>query len=151
MTGAPVPDDADAVVMVEHVTRVTGPDGRSQVRIDQHPEPDQFINARGGEAKHGSLLVPAGTRVDASHVATLAMVGKPTVEVFTRPSVAILATGDEIVEVEAPPAPHQIRNSNSHMLAALVAASGGTPIVLPVARDVIDTLRSSLQKGLEHD
>jgi molybdopterin molybdotransferase len=151
MTGAPVPDDADAVVMVEHVTRLTAADGKPQVKIDQRAEPDQFINDRGGEAKQGSVLIPAGTRVDASHVATLAMVGRPAVEVFTRPSVAILATGDEIVEVEARPAPHQIRNSNTHMLAALVAASGGMPVILPIARDVTDTLRTSLQKGLEHD
>lgn len=151
MTGAPVPDGADAVVMVERVIRASDPAGTSQVKTDERAEPGQFINDRGAEAQSGSTLIPAGTPLDASHVAALAMTGHTSVEVARRPTVAILATGDEIVDLHENPELHQIRNSNSYMLAALVRASGGTPTVLPVARDTRDALHVLLGQGLEHD
>jgi molybdopterin molybdotransferase len=146
MTGAPVPDGADAVVMVEHVTL----EGR-QVHIDRHAETGQFINERGKEAESGSVLVREGTRLDASHIATLAMTGHTSVPVAVRPSVAILATGDEIVDLQEEPGPHQIRNSNSYMLAALVSSSGGEASVLPIARDTKQDLGPLLERGLQHD
>ena len=105
MTGAPVPPGADAVVMVERTSRVD----YDQVRMEQAAEPGQFINRRGAEAPARSRLIPAGTRLDASHVAALAMTGHTAVSVFTLPSVAILATGDEIVALGERPAAHQIR------------------------------------------
>jgi molybdopterin molybdotransferase len=146
MTGAPVPEGADAVVMVEHVVR----DG-SRVRIEQRAEPGQFVNQGGAEAPQGSVLIPASTRLDASHIATLAMTGHGSVQVETRPTVAILATGDEIVAINERPAAHQIRNSNSYMLAALVRSTGGVPTILPVARDTKEALLPLLARGLEHD
>lgn len=148
MTGAPVPGEADAVVMVEHVERAA--DG-SQVKIGRSADPGQFINAQGVEAQASSVLIPGGTRLDASHIATLAMTGQLSVGVFRQPSVAILATGDEIVGIDEKPAPHQIRNSNSYMLAALVRSAGGRPTILPVARDTTEALRPLLKRGLEHD
>lgn len=148
MTGAPVPDGADAVVMVEHAVREA--EGR-QVRIDRSAEPGQFINPRGAEATAGAVLIPAGTRLDASHIATLAMAGKASVTVVRRPSAAILATGDEIVSIDETPGPHQIRNSNSYMLRALVRSNGGVPQTLPVARDTKQALQELLEKGLQHD
>jgi len=147
MTGAPVPDEADAVVMVEHVDRIA-PD---RVQIEQHAEPGQFINRSGSEAPRGSVLIPSGTRLDASHIATLAMSGHTSVAVLPRPAVAVLATGDEIVDVEERPAPHQIRNSNSYMLAALAEAAGGVATILPIARDTKDALRPLLVEGLRQD
>jgi molybdopterin molybdotransferase len=147
MTGAPVPAGADAVVMVEHVVRV----GTSQVKIDQPAETGQFINKRGAEARQGVTLIPQHTRLDASHIATLAMTGHTSVEVLTRPSVAILATGDEIVPLEQQPAPYQIRNSNSYMLASLVHATGCVAEILPVARDTKQALLPLLERGLQHD
>ncbi len=146
MTGAPVPAGADAVVMIEHVTRIG-----NQVTINQAAEIGQFINKRGAESLAGAELIPANTGLDASHIATLASLGKTSVTVFAKPRVAILATGDEIVSLNEQPAPHEIRNSNSYMLAALVRASGGEPSILPVARDTKDALRPLLQKGLLHD
>ncbi len=146
MTGAPVPEGADAVVMVEHVER-----SGDRVAIERTAEPLQFINERGAEAEAGAVLIPKGTRIDASHIATLAMVGHVPVLVFRRPRVAILATGDEIVGAEEKPGPHQIRNSNSYMLASLVRAAGGVPEILPVARDTTDALKSLLERGLTHD
>lgn len=150
MTGAPVPEEADAVVMVEHVERLND-EGVPKVKVDRTAEPGQFINARGTEAQSGSVLIPAGTRLDASHIATLAMTGHISVPVVPRPKVAILATGDEIVQLEETPAPHQIRNSNSYLLAALVRATGGEPTILPVARDTRDALRPLLELGLQYD
>ena len=147
MTGAPVPPCADAVVMVEHTSRID----HDQVRMEQAAEPGQFINRRGAEAPAGSRLIPAGTRLDASHVAALAMTGRTAVSVFTLPLVAILATGDEIVALDERPAAHQIRNSNSFMLAALVRRAGGVPKILPVAADTKEALLPLLQQGLEHD
>jgi molybdopterin molybdotransferase len=151
MTGAPVPDGAEAVVMIEHVTRVPDAAGTQHVKTDAHADVGQFINDRGAEAQSGSVLIPEGTQLDASHIATLAMTGHTTVRVMRRPSVAILATGDEIVDLHEKPASHQIRNSNSYMLAALVRASGAIPSVLPVARDTRDALHVLLGQGLEHD
>jgi molybdopterin molybdotransferase len=147
MTGAPVPAGADAVVMVEHVQRLEG----GHVRIDKAAERGQFINLRGAEARAGALLIPAGTVLDASHIATLAMTGHVSVKVRKRPSVAILATGDEIVPLGEQPAPHQIRNSNSHMLESLVNSSGGAATILPVAHDTREALIPLMEKGLEHD
>jgi len=150
MTGAPVPDGADAVVMVEQVIRMDTPEAR-RVNIEQRAEPGQFINERGAEAKNGSVLIPENIRLDASHIATLAMTGHASLRVVRRPTIAILATGDEIVDEGQEPAAHQIRNSNSHMLAALVTASGGRARILPVARDTKDALRPLLKEGLRHD
>jgi molybdopterin molybdotransferase len=147
MTGAPLPPGADAVVMVEHTLRVDA----SHVRIDQSAEAGQFINKRGAESQAGSSLLTAGMRLDASHIATLAMTGYTSVPVFVLPSVAILATGDEIVALDEQPAPHQIRNSNSFMLSALVQSSGGLPEILPVARDTKQALLPLLERGLKHD
>lgn len=148
MTGAPVPDEADAVVMVEHVKRSA--DGHA-VTIDRTAEAGQFINEPGSEARHRAVVIEAATRIDASHVATLAMVGRSKVPVFGQPTVAILSTGDEIVDPQGEPGPHQIRNSNAFMLAACVAASGGVPVILPIARDTPEALRPLLEEGLRSD
>jgi len=146
MTGAPAPSDADAVVMVETVER----EG-DKVIIKDAAKPGQFINVQGAEAKKGALLIHAGTRLDASHIATLAMTGHQSVNVYRKPAVAILPTGDELVEVGDTPAPHQIRNSNSYALAAMVQAAGGNPVVLPVAPDTKEGLSALLEQGLQQD
>ena len=124
MTGAPIPRGADAVVMVEHVTR----DG-DRVRIDRAAEPGQFINPQGCEAAAGETLLRPGKRLDYSDVALLAAAGRHQVDVYAQPKVAILATGDEIVPVTEEPADFQIRNSNAYSLAVQVARAGG------IARD----------------
>ena len=145
MTGAPVPPGADAIVMIEYTSR----DG-FKVCTENGAEPGQFINERGAEAPAGSILIPRGTRLDASHVAALAMTGHVTATVYARPSVAILATGDELVEISEQPESHQIRNSNSYMLAALVQAAGGRPTILQMARDTSEALRPLLEEGLSY-
>ncbi|MEO8658423.1 MAG: gephyrin-like molybdotransferase Glp [Bryobacteraceae bacterium] len=146
MTGAPVPDGADAIVMVEYVTR-DGP----MMHTDRRPPPNEFVNSQGAEAAAGEVLLPAGRRIGFSEIALLATVGLANVPVYRRPEVAILATGDEIVPVEAQPEPHQIRNSNGWSLAAQVRRAGGIPRLLPVARDEHDHTRKLVEEGLTAD
>ncbi|MFB3827698.1 MAG: gephyrin-like molybdotransferase Glp [Bryobacteraceae bacterium] len=146
MTGAPVPPGADAVVMVEH-TRREG----SRVRIDSAAEPRQFINPQGAEVRRGQPVLHAGARLDYSAIAMLATVGRLRVSVFAKPVVAIIATGDEIVELGESPAAFQVRNSNVHSLAAQVARAGGIPQIVGIARDVPEHTRELVERGLEAD
>jgi len=148
MTGAPVPDGADAVAMLEHVEVVD-----SQVRLlrPRKLDPGENLVARGAQAHAGDQLLPAGTLITAAQIALAAFCGHTSLEVFVRPRVAILTTGDELVPVESVPGPGQIRNSNAPMLAALVAAAGGEPWVLPTAADSAAALDSALAQAAEAD
>lgn len=146
MTGAPVPAGADAVVMYEHVQR----DGWS-VAVEQHVRPGQWICPPASEARRGEPLLDPGVPLGFAEVAVLATVGRAEVAVYPRPSVAILPTGDELVEPHASPQPHQIRNSNAYSLAAQVRRAGGSPRLLPVAPDDLARLRALLERGLETD
>jgi molybdopterin molybdotransferase len=146
MTGAPVPAGADAVVMVEDTHA-----GNGRVRIDRGVQPAQAINRRGSEAAAGEIVLRAGTRLDYTGIAALAAFGHSRVAVYRRPTVAIVATGDEIVEVEETPAEFQIRNSNAHSLAAQVTRAGGAPVILPLARDTVEHTRQMVSHGFEAD
>ncbi len=146
MTGAPVPDGADAVVMVEYTSR----DG-NQVSVQRAVQPGENVVATGSEARKGDLMVERGTRVNHTTVAIAAAVGRAEVAVYRRPRVAILATGDELVDINLRPGPNEIRNSNSYSLAAQVQAAGGEPMLLPVARDDAGELALLLRKGLQAD
>lgn len=146
MTGAGVPLGADAVIMVEHVPVADG-----FAEIGRGLAVGENVNPRGAEAAAGQALLEPGMTLDYSGIALLAMVGRSTVEVYTKPRVAILATGDEVVEIEASPAEYQVRNSNSYSLAAQVAAAGGIPVILPVARDEYESTRASIEQGLRAD
>jgi molybdopterin molybdotransferase len=132
--------------MVEHVTR----EG-SRVQIERSAEPGQFINPQGCEARAGETLLRPGQRLDYTDVALLAAAGRNRARVFARPAVAVLATGDEIVQVHEAPADFQIRNSNAHALAAQVRRAGGIPEVLPVARDDYGHTRGLVERGLAFD
>jgi molybdopterin molybdotransferase len=147
MTGAPVPDGADAVVMVEHVARGAG----GTVSTDREPEPGQFINPKGCEARAGETLLTPGRRLGFADIALLAAVGKPSVAACPKPRVALLSTGDEIVPITETPRDHQIRNSNVYSLAAQVARAGGVPVLLPVARDEYEDIRELAEQGLGFD
>ncbi len=144
MTGAPVPDGANAVVMVEHTERSS-----QAVIVQRAVAAGENVVAMGAEARRGATMVERGTRVNHTIVAIAAAVGRPEVAAYRRPRVAILATGDELVDINLPPAPNEIRNSNSYSLAAQVLAAGGDPMILPVARDEPDDLTLLLRKGLE--
>jgi molybdopterin molybdotransferase len=106
---------------------------------------------RSAEARHGTLLLDRGSRLNETAIALAASVGKSRLLVYQRPRIAVLTTGDEIVEVSATPGPTQIRNSNSYSLAAQILRTGGQPVLLPIAPDEPQGLRRLIEKGLESD
>jgi molybdopterin molybdotransferase len=148
MTGAPVPQGADAVMMLEHVDTANG-----QVKLapKRSLAPGENIVAQGAQARKGDELLRTGTAITAAQVALAAACGHAALEVFIRPRVAILTTGDEIVPVKSVPAPGQIRNSNGPMLAAFVVGMGGEPWILPTASDDARALDTALAQAAEAD
>jgi molybdopterin molybdotransferase len=132
MTGAAVPPGADCVVMVEHGVVV---EGHMSLASPRDLAPGENIVTAGAEARLGDVVVPAGRRVGVTEIAAAAACGVTELPVFVRPSVAILATGDELVDVKEVPLAHQIRNSNSYSLAAQVSGAGGEAKIFPVVRD----------------
>ncbi|HZR55349.1 MAG TPA: gephyrin-like molybdotransferase Glp [Terriglobales bacterium] len=146
MTGAAAPIGSDAVVMVEY-TAAKG----SEVEITRGVFAGENIVPSGAEAKCGDQLLTAGTRVDHRAIAVAASIGKSQLHVYKKPRVAILATGDEIVQIDSAPGPFEIRNSNSYSLAAQVAAVGGDPVVLSVAPDETNRLRELIAEGFKAD
>ena len=146
MTGAPLPEGADAVVMVEHVARLG-----DAVRIERAQKPGDNFNPRGVEARQGDIVVASGQRLGFAQIAALAMVGRECVTVYRRPLVAILPTGDELVSVGEHPAPFQIRNSNVYSLASQITTAGGIPDPLSIARDEYQSTRDAIERGLQAD
>lgn len=146
MTGAPAPTGADAVVMVEY----TSQDG-NQVEITRSVAAGENIVPVGAEARRGDRLLSPGVRLDHSAISVAASVGKTHLLVYSKPRVAVLATGDEIVDIAVLPGPNQIRNSNTYSLAAQIQAAGGEPLLLPIAPDQPDHLRELIVDGLEAD
>jgi molybdopterin molybdotransferase len=144
MTGAALPEGADAVVMIEHTRR----DGNA-VRLDRAVSARQHVVSRGSEQRAGNRVLDAGTRVGFAEVAVAAQVGQAQVRVYRKPRVAILSTGDEVVDFRAAPGPFGIRNSNSVSLAAQVSLAGGEPVTFGNARDSHDELRAKITDGLE--
>ncbi len=148
MTGAPVPEGADAVQMVEQTELSRG---RRKVRILKPVAPGENIAPRGAEAMAGDTVLEAGRLVGPAEMAVLATFGFTAVRVWRRPSVAVLVTGDELVEVEDSPRPDQIRNSNAYSLSAQLRLMGLEPEYLGIARDEKEKLKRLMRKGLEHD
>lgn len=146
MTGAPVPAGADAVVMVEYTTR-----DAEHVEITKSVSLGENIVPCGAEAQRGSLLLNRGLRLNDAAIALAASVGKTHLNVYQRPQIALLATGDELVELGAVPGPTQIRNSNSYSLAAQVQNAGAEPTLLPIAPDEPQVLRRLVEEGLKSD
>jgi molybdopterin molybdotransferase len=146
MTGAPVPSGADAVVMVEYTS-----ERDRRVEITRAVAPGENVVPAGAEARAGGTLIPHGTRLNEAAIALAASAGRSKLQVYKRPSVAILTTGDEIVDVQVTPGPTQIRNSNSYSLAVQIANAGGDPVLLPIAPDEPQALRRLTEDGLKSD
>jgi molybdopterin molybdotransferase len=144
MTGAALPPGTDAVVMIEHVERRL-----NRVTIPKAMKTGENVTRQGTEAEGGEILLKAGVRIGFAETGLLAMVGRERLRVFRQPRVAILPTGDEIVEPAVVPQPHQIRNSNAWSLAVQVRRAGGIPVILPIARDSPD--RTPIERGLQAD
>jgi len=147
MTGAPVPGGVDAVVMVEHTERIDA----EHVEVLRPAKAGDNIARQGSEHQAGELVIDAGKIISALELAVLATVGKFRMKVFRRPTVGILATGDELVEVHETPQPGQIRNSNSFSLYAQVLKCGGLPVTLETSRDNVSDLRRQMIAGLKND
>lgn len=145
MTGAVVPATVSAVVPVENTSGYGG----ETVEIRGEVARGANIRPAGSEVSAGALLMAPGRRLRAAEIGVLAVLGMAEVPVHRRPRVAILATGDEVVPVDQVPAPHQVRNSNAHALAAQVVEAGGVPIALGIARDEAGDLEQRLRRGLE--
>jgi molybdopterin molybdotransferase len=148
MTGAPLPAGADAVVMVEHTSLLA--EGNF-VEVRHSVSAGENFVPRGAEARAGQRLLDRGRRLDHAGVAIAASLGKSQVQVFRKPRVAVLSTGDEVVEIDATPGPAQIRNSNSYSLAAQVQNAGGEAVRLGIARDERGQLRALIEEGLGCD
>lgn len=164
MTGAPLPEGADAVVMVEHTAVEKNV---LWVEAGRSLKPGENVVAQGAEARAGAGLLPVGRVIGAAEVAVAASCGRAELSVFARPKVAIVATGDELVELAASHPTHddeavmngapgilgdsQIYNSNSYALAALVRGEGGEAKRLAVARDTVESLRERLAEAKSCD
>ncbi len=151
MTGAPVPPHADSVVPFEE-TDEGQPDslrGQGHVRIFSAAQAGANVRVPGEDVRSGAVVVRRGALIRAAEIGVLAAVGAATVAVYRRPKVAILATGDELVDVAEKPGPGQIRNANGYANAAQVLAAGGEPLQLPIARDTEAELMARIDQGLE--
>ncbi|QSF42574.1 molybdopterin molybdotransferase MoeA [Paenibacillus tianjinensis] len=151
MTGAQVPEGADAVVMIE-ITESRDRDGKTFVLLRKPQLAGSNITPRGFELKEGQLVLPAGRLIAAGDIAVLAAFGIHMVKVHRRPKIAIFATGSELLAVDEPLQPGKVRNSNSPMLEALVREAGGEAVMLGAIADDLELARSKVQMALEtHD
>lgn len=142
-TGAPLPPGADAVVMVEH-TATGDHDG---VLIHHAVTPRQHVGPRGGDITAGHIVLSSGSLLTPARVGVLAALGRTAVEVYARPRVAILCTGDEVVEPGESLGPGQLYNVNRFTLDALVRRHGGEPVALPTSRDSIHALSDTITRA----
>jgi len=146
MTGAPLPTGADAVVMVEY-TRTEG----NKVEIERPVISFENVVRKGSEAPVGKRILSRGRRLRAGEIGLLASVGKGHIEVYVQPRVGILPTGDEVVPIDRKPEWYQVRNSNSAMLAAVVASAGAIPWEIGIGPDEKKALRKLIEQGLKAD
>jgi len=155
MTGAPIPPGADAVLPFEdtdgvHWSQKPGT-GDGHVQVLESADIGENIRRRGGDVAEGDVVAPEGRVLDAAHIGVLASVDVTEVRVHPRARVAILPTGDEIVEVGDPIAPGQVRNSNAWGLTALAGRYGATAERLPIAPDTEAGLRAAIRHGRSAD
>jgi molybdopterin molybdotransferase len=147
-TGAPMPQGADAVVMVEETERIAGSD---DVRVQTPVYPRQHVGRRAADIAAGQDVLQAGDVLHPSRIGALAAVGALDVDVYARPRIAILSTGNEIVEPGQPLGPGQIYDINRFTLSSIITAHGGVPVILPTAQDTIDALSAAIDSALAED
>ncbi len=146
MTGAPMPNGADAVVMAEYTEK----DG-DKVRIFKRPEKSDHIRKAGEDVKEGQLVIKKGQLIRPSEIGMLASMARSIVSVYQRPRVAILATGDELVDLDEEICGAKIINSNTYAVGAQIQECGALPILLGIARDRQDELEERLRLGMNAD
>ena len=146
MTGAPIPPGADAVLMQEDTQK----DGDSILCLDR-ADVEENIRRAGEDIKIGESVLKKGTTLSPAHIGMLAVIGRSQIAVSQRPTVSILSTGDEILELDETPQGPQIFNSNGHMLAAQIKSAGGIPIYLGIAKDTEKDLMEKFEWALKAD
>jgi molybdopterin molybdotransferase len=146
MTGAVLPAGCDTVIAVE---RIRVEDGAAILEEGYRPDPGQFIHRQGSDYHQGSALLEPGTRIGVPEIAILAANGKARVQVACSPHITVISTGDEVVGIDQPVLPHQIRQSNSHAILAALAAAGHHHNNSLHLMDAPDALRKHLSAALE--
>jgi len=149
MTGAPIPPGADAVLIVEETEMVEG--DPQAVRPKSAVRPGASVARRGADVRAGEILLRAGEFIGPGEIGVLAACGRTRVATGGRPRIAIIATGDELVEPDRAPGPGQIRNSNGPVLRALALRAGAVARYLGIALDDEDGLRRMIEDGLRDD
>ena len=145
-TGAPMPEGADAVVMVEETEREA-----DTVRVMTPVYARQHVGRRGADISVGATVVAAGQVLNPARVGAIAATGSAEAQVFAKPTVAILSTGNEIAEPGQPLAPGQIYDINRFTIEAIVRRHGGVPTALPIAADTVEELSAALDAARSHD
>ena len=157
MTGAPIPAGADAVVPFEETDEPfeRPPQGArhldATVRVFKAARPGANVRSAGEDVRSGQPLLAAGRVLRPSEIAVLASLGRATVQVIRRPVVAVLSTGDELVEAGQPKPPAKIYDANAYAIGALVSRYGGFPRLLGIARDTVEDLTAKVHAGLDAD
>ncbi len=147
MTGAPVPDGADTIVRAERTLRID----ERRVRILQPVESGTDLRKAGEDIRDGDLIIPSGMLIRPAEIGLFASTNRSHVSVYRRPRVAVLSTGDEIVDVDEPLQDGKIVDSNGYALSALVADAGGIPLRLGICPDTQEELERVLRDGLVAD
>ncbi|HEU0264117.1 MAG TPA: gephyrin-like molybdotransferase Glp [Geobacterales bacterium] len=142
MTGAAIPAGCDTVVPIEEVV-----EEGDHIRLTQAIKPGAHVRKRGEDIQQGSVVIPAGSLLRPQEIGMLSAMGKTSVTLHRRARVAILATGDELLEPGSTPSPGKIINSNSHSLAAQVLDAGGEPIMLGIASDTLEESCERIRQG----
>ncbi|MFN8447948.1 MAG: gephyrin-like molybdotransferase Glp [Anaerolineae bacterium] len=153
MTGAPLPEGADAIVPVEQTNQTWKPGDDAPlpdvVGVTARVRPGDYVRPVGEDIRAGQTVLDAGTLIRAQELGVLAALGQAEVTVKRRPRVAIVSGGDELVDVSQPLAPGKIRDTNSYTLFGLISAYGGEPIRIPTARDTLDDVRRRFREALD--
>jgi molybdopterin molybdotransferase len=157
MTGAPMPAGADAVVPFEETDEPEGrafgsfAKSRPTVGVLKAAAPGANVRYRGEDVRRGQLILSKGAVLHPAQLGVLASLGKATVRVHRRPTVAILSTGDEVQQPGTPLRPGQIYDSNAYSIAAMVREAGGVPRQLGIAKDTVEELTARIREGLDCD
>jgi molybdopterin molybdotransferase len=154
MTGAPLPEGADAVVRFEdtdEVSRKSSSGDLSQIGMLSQAKKGLNVRRGGEDIAKGSLVLKKGKVLRPQEIGVLAALGRSTAPVIRRPIVAILATGDELIGVDQPLAPGKIHDSNTYTIAAAVSRYGGIPRILGIGRDSVQSLKEKIAEGLDAD
>lgn len=149
MTGAKVPDEADAVIMFE-MTETLVNQGRTTIQIKREIEADKNVTPVGLELQEGDLILEQGTLLSTGEISVLATFGVHQVSVYKRPTVAIFSTGSELLGVEEAIQDGKIRNSNTYMLASQVKDAGGEPIILDAIQDDLQIAKQRVEEAFQY-